>query len=181
MLGTHAIKAWSRTQSLIALSSGESELYAALKVAAETLGTLSMAKDFEWKLAGEVWGDASAALEIIYRKGVGKTRHIQIGLFWIQQTAAEQRLKFNKVLGTSNPADLFTKHLDEIIHHTHTKARGYKFTTGRAEEAPKLQGTLSRRSIESRRSRMEMAEIRGWKQSWRVSTLYRRSDYGGTS
>ena len=56
MLGTHTIKAWSRTQSLIALSSGESELYAALKAAAETLGILSMAKGFEWKLAGEIWG-----------------------------------------------------------------------------------------------------------------------------
>ena len=69
---------------------------------------------------------------------MGKTRHIQTGLLWIQQTAAEQRLKFNKILGKNNPADLFTKHLDERTNHTHTKALGYKFTAGRAEEAPKL-------------------------------------------
>ena len=103
MIGAHNIKSWSRTQALIALSSGESELYAALKAAAEALGILSMAKDFEWHLKGEVHGDASAALGIINRKGLGKTRHIQTGLLWIQQTAAEQRLKFEKVLGKEIP------------------------------------------------------------------------------
>ena len=38
MLGAHCIKAWSKTQALIALSSGESELYASLKASAETMG-----------------------------------------------------------------------------------------------------------------------------------------------
>ena len=38
MLGRHALKGWSKTQTLIALSSGESELYAALKPSAEALG-----------------------------------------------------------------------------------------------------------------------------------------------
>ena len=120
MVGAHSIKSWSRTQSLIALSSGESELYASLKAAAETLGVLSMAKDLNWNLKGEVWGDASAALGIIHRKGIGKTRHIQTGLLWIQQTAAEQRLRFHKVLGTRNPADLFTKYVHENTNNKHT-------------------------------------------------------------
>ena len=103
MIGTHNIKSWSRTQSLIALSLGESELYATLKAVAETLGILSVGKDFKWDLVGEVHGDASAALGIIHRKGLGKTRHIDTGFLWIQQIVAEQRLKFAKVLGKNNP------------------------------------------------------------------------------
>ena len=79
-IGTHIIKSWSRTQSLIALSSGESKLYASLKAAAETVRVLAMAKNLGWNLKGEVWGDASAALGIIQRKGLGKTTHIQTGL-----------------------------------------------------------------------------------------------------
>ena len=138
IVGTHTIKAWSRTQSLIALSSGESEPYASLKAAAETLRILSMAKDFAWKLRAEVWGDASAALGIINRRGLGKTRHNQTGLLWIQQTAAEQQLKFGKGLGKQNPADFFTKYLDKSTSTTHTKGLGYQFTSGRAEEAPRL-------------------------------------------
>ena len=57
------------------------------------------------------WGDASAALGIIHRKGLGRTRHIDTGFLWIQETAASKRLKFEKVLGTLNPADLMTKML----------------------------------------------------------------------
>ena len=83
-----------------------------------------MAKDFSWNLTGEVWGDASAALGITHRKGIGKTRHIQTGFLWIQQIAAEQRLKFAKVLGKVNPADVFTKYLDEATSVTYTKRLG---------------------------------------------------------
>ena len=99
-LGSHVIKGWSKTQSLIAFSSAESELYACLKASAETFGILSMMRDLGYVLQGEIWGDASAALGIINRNGLGKTRHIDTGLLWIQEVAAQQRFKFNKVLGT---------------------------------------------------------------------------------
>ena len=138
MIGGHVLKGWSKTQSLIALSSGESELYATLRAAAEALGTMAMMKDLGYQVSGEIWSDASAALGIIHRTGLGKTRHIDTGLLWIQQTAAEQRLKFQKVLGKNNPADLFTKYLDQATSENHTTTMKYKFTTGRAQEAPKL-------------------------------------------
>ena len=44
-IGEHTIKGWSKTQSLIALSSGESELYATLKAASEILGIIALAED----------------------------------------------------------------------------------------------------------------------------------------
>ena len=88
-IGTHCIKGWSRTQSLLALSSGESELYASLKASAEVSGILAMLKDLGWKFHGEVWGDANAALGIINRACLGKARHIDTGLLWIQQVAGK--------------------------------------------------------------------------------------------
>ena len=139
-LGTHVLKGWSKTQSLIALSSRESELYATLRAAAEALGVMSMMKDMGYQVSGEVWSDASAALGIIHRKGLGKIRHIDTGLLWIQQTAAEQRLRFQKVLGKNNPADLFTKYPDQKTSEGHTSTKHYYFNTGRAKEAPKLHG-----------------------------------------
>ena len=45
MLGKHTLKGWSKTQAFVALSSGESELYAALKVSAEALGLIALLKD----------------------------------------------------------------------------------------------------------------------------------------
>ena len=85
-----------------------------------------------------MWGDASAALGIINRKGLGKTRHIDTGLLWIQQIAAEQRLKYSKVLGKENPVDLYTKFLDAATSESHISKLEYRFTKGRSEEAPKL-------------------------------------------
>ena len=55
MLGRHTIKTWSKTQTLLALSSGESEFYAALKASAEGLGMMSLMKDFNYAVTGEVW------------------------------------------------------------------------------------------------------------------------------
>ena len=69
MSGRHAPKGWSKTQALIALSSGESELYAALKASAEALGLVSLLNDLGYTVKGGIWGDASAALGIINRKG----------------------------------------------------------------------------------------------------------------
>lgn len=116
LMGKHSIKSWSKTQALIALSSGESELYATFKAAAETLGTVSMLRGYGAKVKTEVRGDAQAALGIIHRKGLGKTRHFQIGLLWIQQVSAEKkRLKvgtaFAKLtLPTSSRSILTTNH-----------------------------------------------------------------------
>ena len=67
MVGKHMIKGWSKTQFLFALSSGESEFYAALKASAEGLGIKAVAADLGLKLDGEIWGDASAAFGITKR------------------------------------------------------------------------------------------------------------------
>ena len=89
-------------------------------------------------MAGEIWGDARAALGIINRNGLGKTRHIDTGLLWIQQTVAQQRLKFDKVLGKENPADMYTKYLDWASLEKHTQRFHCEFASGRAAEAPQL-------------------------------------------
>ena len=129
VLDTHTLKGWSKTQTLIALSPGESDIYAPLKASAEALGFFSLLKDLGYNLSGEVWGDASAALGIINRRGLGKTRHIDTGLLWIQQTAAEQRLRYHKVLGKDNPADLYTKFSDVATSNLHIARLGSIFTS----------------------------------------------------
>ena len=110
-IGAHCIKGWSGTQSLLVLSLGESELHAALKASAETFGLLVMLKDLGWRFHGEAWGDVNAAVGFINGAGFGKTRHIDTGLLWIQQVAADKRLRFGKVFGSDNLADLFANHL----------------------------------------------------------------------
>ena len=142
MMGEHLVKSWSKTQSLTALSSGESEFYAALKASAEGLGMLSLLKDYGLVMRGQVFGDASAALGIINRKGLGRTRHIDTGLLWIQETAAAKRSQFTKVLGTINPADLMTKYLTRDVLMGHCERINLIYKEGRAHAAPKLNMVL---------------------------------------
>ena len=86
---SHSIKMWSRTQALVSLSSAEAELYAAIKACSETLGFLSLLKDYQIHVKGKVMSDASAALGIIKRQGLGRTRHIHTSYLWIQQSMRE--------------------------------------------------------------------------------------------
>lgn len=137
MLGRHALKGWSKTQSLIVLSSGESELYVALKASAETLGLVALLQDLGYTTRGEIWGDASGVLGIIHRRGLGKIRHIDTGLLWIQQIAVDQGFKYLKVLGGDNPADLYTKFLDAASSDTHTETP-VQICHGRSSEAPQF-------------------------------------------
>ena len=83
-LGYHTIKTWSTTQAVVAMSSGEAELYALTKGAAQTLGLISLAKDLGYNFNGKVNSDANAALGIIQREGLGKLRHIRVQYLWIQ-------------------------------------------------------------------------------------------------
>jgi hypothetical protein len=109
--GKHYVKSWSKTQSLVALSSAESELYALIKCVSELLGVKSAVQDWGVQVGGAIKSDASAALGIIQRQGLGKVRHIDCSYLYIQQISAERVLTFSKIRGARNPADMCTKGL----------------------------------------------------------------------
>ena len=72
--GSHWIKSWSSTQKVVALSSGEAELIAAVKMSTEALGMMSMTHDWGLSYGARIMADSSAALGIIQRKRVRKTQ-----------------------------------------------------------------------------------------------------------
>ena len=67
--GQCLLKAWSRTQTLIALSSGESSLAAVTKAAAEGFGVQAVLSDFGFPVKIEVHSDATAAIGIADARG----------------------------------------------------------------------------------------------------------------
>ena len=92
--GKHLIKMWCKTQAVIALSSAEAELYGLVRASAETLGTMSLFKDFGEKIGGRILGDASAALAVIKRQGIGKLRHLDTNYLWVQEKSARGELDY---------------------------------------------------------------------------------------
>ena len=78
------IKHYSRTQSTIALSSAEAELYATVSAASEGLGLAAMCGEYGQVLWPYINANASAAIGIAQRKGLGKVRHLDTQSLWIQ-------------------------------------------------------------------------------------------------
>ena len=62
MRGAHCVKVWTKKQQVVALSSAESELFAAVKTASEGLGIQSVAKDLGISCGLNLHLDASATM-----------------------------------------------------------------------------------------------------------------------
>ena len=138
MLGQHCVKTWSSTQSIVSLSSAESEYYGVVKASSVGLGIQSMLRDMGIDVELEVLTDAAAASGIAKRKGLGGVRHIEVHYLWIQERIAKNHLKLLKVWGHENPADLLTKHLDAKTIRRYLQLFGIEVLEGRSAEAPEL-------------------------------------------
>ena len=77
-LGSHVLKTWASTQSVIALSTGEAEFYAIIKGASQAMGLRSMMNYLGWKASIRVLTDATTGKSIASRRGLGKLRHIDV-------------------------------------------------------------------------------------------------------
>ena len=140
MWSGHCIKAWPISQSALALSSGEAELYAMTKVAVQLSGVISMAKDFGVSMTRVVKSDSSSAIGIAHRDGLGgRCRHIKVQYLWTQSKIKDGDLKLQKVLGTNNVADAMTKAVDRWALDKYMAAMNFTLMPGRADKASRAQ------------------------------------------
>ena len=124
------------------MSSAEAELYGIIRGAVNGTGLLSIARDLGETLRLEVLTDSSAAVGVCRRKGIGKVRHLNTNLLWIQDKVRDGSLILRKVLGTENSADLLTKHLTNAVMVDHLSRLGLSFEQGRSDLAPRLSAVL---------------------------------------
>ena len=103
------MRAWSKTMPTLALSTGEAELGAAARGAAEGIGVQSIMEDFKIGVALHMRSDATAAIGISKRLGLGKVRHLSVADLWIQQKVRQGLIKMGKLDGAVNPSDMMTK------------------------------------------------------------------------
>ena len=103
MHGKHLLKTYSQTQSTIALSSAEAELYATVQEASEGLGVSAMAIDFGKVIVPLMYVDASAAIGIALRKGLGKIWHLHTQSLWMQDALGEKRVFLDTMPGRDTP------------------------------------------------------------------------------
>ena len=122
--GSHLIKCWAKGQHVIALSSGEAELYACVRASSEAVGLKSVMKDMGIEAGVEVHVDANAAIGMIMKEGLSGVRHIDTQFLWIQESVRGGRISVKKIDGTLNPADMFTKALGAQALEEHLRRLG---------------------------------------------------------
>ena len=120
---------------MIALSSGESEFYAAVKTASVSLGMQAMMKDLGVNMDKPIklYVDSTACMGAAGRRGAGRIRHIATSTLWLQGAVAERRITLSKVAGTANPADIGTKVLGGTVLTTLLQRCGLQYMTGKSE------------------------------------------------
>ena len=79
--------------------------------------------------------DATAAIGICRRQGLGRIRHLAVADLWCQQVIRDKQVTLSKWPGTQNPADLFTKHLSRNVIMDHLKRMNLFARDGRASSA----------------------------------------------
>ena len=138
MRGRRCLKAYSQTQRTMSLSSAEAELTGIVKAASTPLGLQSVARDlgFDWCI--ELRSDASAAIGICRRRGLGKVRHLHVADLWVQGRLRSGDFTLKKWPGATNPADLLTKYLPQADLNKHLDAMNMKDEDGRAGSAPQI-------------------------------------------
>ena len=101
----------SRTQSYNTLNSPEAEYGGAVSCAAMMIFLASMLSFLGFKVQKRMYLDASSAIAIAKRQGVGKVKHLKNKILWLQQEVESKSFQILKVPRDTNVADIGTKHL----------------------------------------------------------------------
>ena len=110
-----------RTQTTVALSSCESELYAANSVMCESIHLTQLLKflvgcddpNNSEVVMQKLYLDSSSAQAFIQRTGVGRMKHVSIRMMFLQQLLREKKFAMCRIGTKHNPGDLNTKRLSK--------------------------------------------------------------------
>ena len=124
---------WRRGQAVIAISSGEAEFYSLVTLIAELCGIRSLALDWnlDYKLA--VNTDATAAIGIASRRGLGKVKHVDTTFLWVQERIENLKIAIHKKHTSEMLADMLTKFLTNREIVKHLAGMGFVFRQGEHE------------------------------------------------
>ena len=89
---------------VVALSSAEAELHAALEMGCEILGISQFCREPGDDMEVKINGDSSAVKGILARRGCGKVKHLEVKQLWLQEQVRSGKVDFQK----DNPSGALT-------------------------------------------------------------------------
>ena len=129
MLAGVPLSFWSKTQSNIALSSGEAELNGSVKAMSECLSVMNLWEElFKKKLQATLHVDSSACKGMLLRAGTGKVKHLSTKQLWTQAATEMHGIAVLKIPRAGNCADLMTHSLPQHQASPHLRKMSFHFT-----------------------------------------------------
>ena len=86
-----------------------------------------MLKEMGIEIPITIRSDASAAIGIVMRRGLGKIRHIDVTQLWLQDKVRSGDIKILKVKSSENNSDLLAKHHAQEAIATHMNGTCQEF------------------------------------------------------
>ena len=121
-LGGTAIYAKCKKQPTVSTSACESEFLCSVTCAKVALYTRQVAIDIKvpQRTASPLYGDNEGTERLAnHRKPSGRTRHLDIKLYAIQEWVQQGKIILHRVCSALNPSDALTKIVGHVLHHRH--------------------------------------------------------------
>ena len=83
--------------------------------------------------------DATAAIGIARRRGLGKVRHLATADLWVQDRLKKKDFSLVKIPGNENPADMLTKYVDRTLLQKHMAKLGLGLEGEPTSSAPSIE------------------------------------------
>ena len=133
-LDSSTVGHWSRTQAVVALSSGEAEYYALSHAAVECtylqnllseLGYTAVSEVRNRKGCFDVYTDSNAAKSMaLGGSAPSRAKHIDIRHHFLHDLIMRKEMDVERVTSEDNVADLLTKGLPADLHRKHVAGLG---------------------------------------------------------
>ena len=101
----------------------------------EALGDYPLCADLNVKVVTQCLLDATTAISIGSRRGLGNVKHIDTVFLWVQEVVGSNRVKLGKRHTSEMLADMLTKAVPADILNKHMTSMGFRFEEGRHELA----------------------------------------------
>ena len=130
MLGGSAVSTYCKGQAVIALRSDEAEYYGLVSATSQMLGLQSVLLDWGWKFNAHMWMDATAGIVVGSGRGLGRVKHIDTVLLWVQAMVTEGKISLGNKPTKEMLADCLTKHVDATTMQSCIAGLGVRFQSG---------------------------------------------------
>ncbi|CAK0875513.1 unnamed protein product, partial [Prorocentrum cordatum] len=125
--GDHTWDCYSVTQSTIALSSGESEMYATGSATARGLQCKTYLIETQRPCNLKIYSDSTAGRGMCSRVGVGKVRHLELRYLWIKERLRLKAFELHKEDTSKMTADMLTKYSEWPTIEKHCTTLNLRF------------------------------------------------------